>query len=87
MPGLRKEVDTSEWTARDWRSARTWHVAFLVGWIAFFGVAIRAHLEPVNWYLLTPTLLIAVIGCAIQVIWLVRISIWLDNQKNSKAAP
>jgi hypothetical protein len=87
MPGLRKDIGTSDWDESDWRKARNWNLAFLVGWLVFFGFAIRANLAPINWVMLVPTLSIAVIGIVIQIIWLVRIAIRLDNQKRSKSAP
>lgn len=87
MPGLRKEVDTSDWKASDWRHARNVNIAFLAGWLAFWGVAFRAGLFPINWYLLVPSLVIAVLGGAAQVNWLIRVSIWLDNQKTLESAP
>jgi len=87
MLGLRKDVDTSRWSEYDWRFAKKWNIAFLVGWITFFSLAVRACILPVNWFMLVPTLLIAIIGFVIQIKSLLRISIWLDNQKNSKFKP
>ncbi len=83
MPGLHgKEIDTTDWTAHEWRRARIWNVVFFVAWIAFFAYALADLLHHGNWLMFALTFAIAVFGVISQVVWLVRVSIWLKGNKN-----
>lgn len=81
MPGLRgKAIDTTSWAAQDWRRARMWNIVFVVGWAAFFTYAVCHLLYGASWLMFVPTLAIAVIGGILQLVWLVRVSIWLKGK-------
>lgn len=74
MPGLRrKDSGTEHWTAIDWRRACMWNVVFLIGWTVFFTFAVVDLLHPLNWLMLVPTLVIALVGGAAQIGWLLRV--------------
>lgn len=85
MPGLRgkqSDIDTSQWTANEWRRARIWNLVFFGGWFAFFAFAIGNLLYDGNWLMLIPMFVIALVGGVSQLIWLARVSIWLNDVKN-----
>ncbi|MCC6511288.1 MAG: hypothetical protein IT423_19460 [Pirellulaceae bacterium] len=86
MPGLRGkqfDLDTADLTAHDWCRARNWNIGFLVGWFAFFAFALGNLLCDGNWLTFIPTFVMAVIGGVSQLVWLVRMSIWLNGERNS----
>lgn len=85
MPGLRGkqfDIDASNWTANDWSRARTWNIVFFAGWIAFFAFALGDLLYDGNWLMFIPTFVIAAIGGVLQLVWIVRVSIWLNKEEN-----
>ncbi len=78
MLGLRgKTVETCSWSEKEWRLARIWNSAFFAGWTIFFAFA----LSKMNWSLAVPTFSLAMSGGIIQLVWLIRVSKWLRNQK------
>jgi hypothetical protein len=81
MPGLRgKKVDTTDWTADDWRRTRRWNCAFLIGWIAFYAYGVGSLIHEAHWLMLAAFSAIALAGGILQVARLVRISISLKGR-------
>jgi hypothetical protein len=76
----RKEFDTSSWGEKDWRSARRWNAGFLVVWTIFIFAAAYQAVRNSDWYGLAFLLAIAVAGISSTVVWLIRISIWLNKR-------
>ncbi|MDB5348008.1 MAG: hypothetical protein JWP89_6385 [Schlesneria sp.] len=83
MPGFpRKDIDTSNWGIKEWRSARRWNACFIVAWTAFLAAGIVDSLRSdAHWLFIAFGATIGILGFITQAVSLIRLSLWLSKQK------